>query len=80
MRGQYYKNKFVIVISEANDLEYVVAVFDNVKEMARQVGRTFTSMASVITRVYQGKKAHLMYQGKRHNVDFMPVDMLGDDL
>jgi hypothetical protein len=77
---QYFLGKYVIVVSEASDLEYVVAVFDNVKEMARQVGRTQKSMASVITRLYQGKKDHVMYQGKRHNVEFMPVYMLNTDL
>ena len=81
MRNQkYFLGKYVIVISEASDLEYVVAVFDNVKEMARQVGRTLTSMRSVITRIYQGKKDHVMYQGKRHNVEFMAIDMLNSEL
>jgi hypothetical protein len=80
MKGEYYKNKYVIVVSETNDLEYIVAIFDNVMEMAKEFNRTLTSMRSVITRVYQGKKDHLMYRGKKHNVEFLSISALNSEL
>jgi hypothetical protein len=78
MKGDYYKNKYVIVVSEETELEYVVAVFDNLFEMAKQLDRTLSSLRSVITKIYQGERNYVMYQGKRHNVSFIPVSVINE--
>ncbi len=68
----YYKNKYMIgIYSLLNEGEQLLALVDNAHEFAELMDITYNSASAILSKLFQKKRSHIVYNGKLRTVAFI---------
>ena len=67
----FYKGKYLIGVYE-ND-EWLIGLYDNTKDLAKDIGMNINTAYSTMSRLFNGKRDKLNINGKRYDVKFIEL-------
>ena len=67
----FYKGKYLIGVYE-ND-EWLYGLYDNTKDLAKDIGMNINTAHSTISRLFCNKRDKLNINGKRYDVKFIEL-------
>ena len=69
---EFYKRNYMIAIYE--DDEWLVGLYDNTKDLAKDIGMDINTAHSTVSRLFCNKRDKLYIDGKGYDVSFIELN------
>lgn len=75
-RNKYFLNKYQILLVENDEVEHIIQIFDNTRDMAEWLNKKHHGVDTTIRKIYAGQRKGIFLNRVRCNIEFLkaPVE------